>query len=175
MYRYNHSRYQCPLYKAFKKYGIDNFTIEILYDVPNPTYQIKSWLDRLEISYIEKYNSYGHTGYNQTRGGDRSTIGLKMTDVQKKAISERMKKYAKTHNIKVPIRRKPVYIYDILNNCTFCFKSRVEAASKLNICRSTITEQCQGKTKAAYDRYLCADDEETLKEKIGGYGTSLRE
>jgi len=41
-------------------------------------------LDILEKKYIEKFNSYGTGGYNQTRGGDGGIDGYKFTDLQKK-------------------------------------------------------------------------------------------
>ena len=40
----------------------------------------KSDLDVLEVLYIETYNSYGKTGYNQTKGGDGGILGYKFTD-----------------------------------------------------------------------------------------------
>lgn len=51
------------MYRAFRKYGLENFSFEILE-------QCK--IDKLsekEIFYIEKYNSYKN-GYNQTLGGE---------------------------------------------------------------------------------------------------------
>ena len=52
-----------PLYNAFKKYGINNFTISLIEKVE---------LDQLssrEQYWIKKYNSYSN-GYNATIGGD---------------------------------------------------------------------------------------------------------
>lgn len=48
-----------PLYRAFKKYGIENFSFEVLEQVDNAS-------DR-EIYYISLYNSYKE-GYNATTG-----------------------------------------------------------------------------------------------------------
>lgn len=48
-------------------------------------------MDRLEIGFIEKYNSYGKTGYNQTRGGDAGILGYKFTEEQRIKISENSK------------------------------------------------------------------------------------
>lgn len=52
-----------PLYKAIRKYGIENFSFEILEEC-----KVEE-LNKKEIYYIEKYNSF-HNGYNQTPGGD---------------------------------------------------------------------------------------------------------
>ena len=51
-----------PLYRAFNKYGVDNFDFQILEETENAS--------ELEIYYIKKYNSYGRNGYNATKGGD---------------------------------------------------------------------------------------------------------
>lgn len=53
-----------PLYNAMNKYGIENFVVKEL---------IECEIDELssyEIMFIEKLNTYGHNGYNATRGGD---------------------------------------------------------------------------------------------------------
>jgi group I intron endonuclease len=59
-----------PLYKAFSKYGIENFHIEALETLPPST----ELLQQREIFWIAKYKSFcGDTdswGYNATRGGD---------------------------------------------------------------------------------------------------------
>lgn len=49
------------IYRAIQKYGIDNFTFEVIEETQNPN-------DR-EMYYIQFYNSY-HNGYNETLGGD---------------------------------------------------------------------------------------------------------
>lgn len=53
---------QIVLYKAFNKYGIDNFICEEIEQVPNEL------LDDREKYWIEYYNSY-FEGYNSTLGG----------------------------------------------------------------------------------------------------------
>jgi group I intron endonuclease len=59
-----------PLYKAFYKYGIENFYIEALETLPSDT----EILQRQEIFWIAKYKSFcgdpDSWGYNATRGGD---------------------------------------------------------------------------------------------------------
>ena len=53
---------QIVLYKAFNKYGIENFVFEGIEEVPNEL------LDEREKYWIEYYNSYLE-GYNSTIGG----------------------------------------------------------------------------------------------------------
>ena len=53
---------QIVLYKAFNKYGIENFICEEIEEVPNDK------LDEREKYWIEYYDSY-FNGYNSTLGG----------------------------------------------------------------------------------------------------------
>lgn len=53
---------QLVLYKAFNKYGIENFSFEEVEEVPNKL------LDEREKYWISYYNSY-YDGYNSTIGG----------------------------------------------------------------------------------------------------------
>lgn len=59
-----------PLYKAFSKYGIENFYIEALETLPADT----ALLQQREIFWIAFYKSFcgdpDSWGYNATRGGD---------------------------------------------------------------------------------------------------------
>lgn len=52
-----------PLYDAMKKYGIENFTYELVEEC------IPEEINDKEIYWIVYYDSY-HNGYNATRGGD---------------------------------------------------------------------------------------------------------
>lgn len=51
-----------PLYRSFNKYGIDNFTFEVIEECS------KDCLDEREKYWIGYYNSF-YNGYNQTKGG----------------------------------------------------------------------------------------------------------
>lgn len=66
------SDYNYPLHKAFRKYGIDNFSFEILEECP---YEL---LNEKEQFWINKYDAY-NTGYNQTYGGKQSIRKIKLT------------------------------------------------------------------------------------------------
>lgn len=82
-----HDRYDAPLYRAFKKYGIENFSWGILDTFRDAlSKEVKFKLDELEVKYIEEYNSYGKTGYNQTKGGDAGVLGLKQTEETKEKL-----------------------------------------------------------------------------------------
>lgn len=65
---YNNSalkEYQYPIYRAMRKYGVENFSFEILEEC------LREELNEKEKFYVEKYNAF-FNGYNQTLGGDSS-------------------------------------------------------------------------------------------------------
>lgn len=69
--RWNHhldsySKKDWHLYRAMRKYGIENFIIEPIEQCPD------SLLNEREIYWIEKLNTF-YTGYNETLGGEGRT------------------------------------------------------------------------------------------------------
>ena len=72
-----HGNLKYPLYLAFAKYGIENFTIEAIEECDEC-----EMFDR-EKYYIELYNTYGTNGYNATIGGEGT---LRLTSEDKQAI-----------------------------------------------------------------------------------------
>lgn len=75
----NQSRY---LNNAIRKYGADDFNVEIIYTCT--IYEANYY----EIFYIKKYDTFNN-GYNLTEGGDNAII----SDAQKKDISNTLKSY----------------------------------------------------------------------------------
>ena len=65
-----------PLYRAFRKYGLEAFSFEILGEYPMELVEEK------EIQFIAEYASYGSKGYNATKGGD----GTRYLDVTRKLL-----------------------------------------------------------------------------------------
>lgn len=57
-----------PLYDAMDKYGTENFVVEELIECPNDE------LDSYEKMFIENLQTYGHNGYNATKGGDGTIL-----------------------------------------------------------------------------------------------------
>lgn len=53
-----------PLYAAMKKYGVENFTVELIEKV-----KLEDSLEERECYWIDYFNSFKE-GYNATRGGD---------------------------------------------------------------------------------------------------------
>ena len=68
-YNPNEHSYNNPLYRAIRKYGIENFSFEILKECN------VNELNELEQFYIEKYNTF-FEGYNLTLGGDTARVIL---------------------------------------------------------------------------------------------------
>lgn len=60
--------YNSQFHQAIRKYGLENFSYEIIAQISNEEYS-KKMLDELEQYFIKFYNSY-HNGYNATIGGD---------------------------------------------------------------------------------------------------------
>ena len=67
-----HGAYNYPLSCAFRKYGIENFSFNILEECKRED------LNKKEIYWIAQYNSYNN-GYNQTPGGDTVLHMCKLT------------------------------------------------------------------------------------------------
>ena len=90
----NAKEYEYPISRAFRKYGIENFSFEIIEECN------RSKLNEREKYWISFYNSF-FSGYNQTLGGDNSgpnttkekIIGvfndLKTTNLYHKEIAEK--------------------------------------------------------------------------------------
>lgn len=64
-----------PLYLAFRKYGLENFSFEIIEECSSDL------LNEREIYWIKYYNSY-QEGYNQTQGGNSYKAWIKINDEQ---------------------------------------------------------------------------------------------
>lgn len=82
-----------PLYLAMRKYGLNNFSIEIIKD------NIKTIeeLNKLEQYYIKLYNSTSHeNGYNIALGGDGGRIFSKLTE---KDVNEIIKILSDSENL----------------------------------------------------------------------------
>lgn len=75
--------YSYPLYRAIRKYGIENFSFEVIEECD---YQS---LNEKEMYYIKLYNTY-NDGYNQTLGGDCATHSSKLSVDQVKEIQGKL-------------------------------------------------------------------------------------
>ena len=67
----NDAGYDYPLYRAIRKYGVDNFEFQVLIECPRES------LNALEIQYIAQYDACTN-GYNQMSGGHSAEHWLKL-------------------------------------------------------------------------------------------------
>ena len=118
-----------PLYLAFKKYGIENFSFEVIKE----TYDLDYW----EIFLIQIYKSTdSNFGYNITNGG-KALRGKDNPFYGKHHTIESNIKNAKNH--------KHRSVKCIETNEIFEFAK--DASKKYNLCESHITACCKGLQK----------------------------
>lgn len=80
----NENRADFQLYQAFKKYGLDNFSIEVVELCPSDE------LNDKEIYWIEYYNSFKQ-GYNMTAGGSNFSPNIHSVETEQKRRQTREK------------------------------------------------------------------------------------
>lgn len=97
--------YDYPLYRAFRKYGINNFKFEII-EVCS-----KNELNQKEIFWIKYYNTF-FKGYNQTLGGDHGKIIPKENII---GIFEDLKNTQLTHSEIAKKRNVSIEMVDGIN------------------------------------------------------------
>ena len=151
-----------PLYRAFNKYGIENFQISLIEETSTP--------DEREIFWIEQKQSFKN-GYNATKGGDGkhyvdyeliNTLWekgygpleiAKLTGYCKETVSRGLKNSTVTQEMiyarKFENQQKPVCKIDKqTDEILYVYKSISEAES----CEQTnkhIQDVCKGKRKTA--------------------------
>lgn len=77
------SDYEYPLHRAIRKYGVDNFTLEILEECP------QDQLNDREMFWIAFYDTFKN-GYNQTAGGYQSIRVIKLQESDVRQIQARL-------------------------------------------------------------------------------------
>lgn len=80
----NNSCYNTKFYKALRTYGLENFDIIILTLCPEEE------LDKQEIEYIKKFDTYKH-GYNSTPGGQNWSENVHSKEAELKRQKTREK------------------------------------------------------------------------------------
>lgn len=168
---------QYPLYKAIKKYGIENFSIKQLEECP-----VEKATDK-EKYWIEKFNTYNN-GYNATLGGEglhhynykiiaekyqelqnqRETAQFFDCDidtVRKACLEHKVKIKSSVESLREKCSKKIQKIDSKNNQVLFVYNSIADAAralvkqgkaSDISISgvRSHISAVCKNKRKTAY-------------------------
>ena len=160
-----------PLYDAFNKYGIENFKIEELEYMED-----NSKLSEKEVYWINELQTYGHNGYNATKGGDGALIydhneilelyGMGYSTLQ---ISDKLgcntttiNKVLRAHNIKSRGRSKVVQQFDLAGNLVQEFDSTKEAEKWLfdngittnKTAHKCISDCCNGRRNSKMYGYI---------------------
>ena len=151
-FRENSKDYNIPLYKDFRKYGLDNFKFEIIEEC------LKEELNEREQYWIQEYDSF-FNGYNESVGGSvhcrlsniskEKIIGvitdLMNTDMLHKEIAEKWDvstemvqgintgRYWK-HNVLYPIQKKVLTSGHVCKNANREYKSKEPYTYKCKMC-----------------------------------------
>jgi group I intron endonuclease len=139
-----------PLYKAFKKYGINNFDFEVICECE------KKDLDKLEKQYIRKYKSnISGIGYNLTKGGTNIfAIQKKLNDMPKEDFKKWHKKIGAKHKGKIVSQEQKEKISKTLKEY---FKDENN--------RKRLSEQRKGKTLSSSTRLkMSMVQQESMKQ-----------
>ena len=135
------------LYRAMKKYGKDNFYIELIEEIDNEL------LNEREVYWIDKFSSLAPNGYNSTLGGDGVTIynhkeiieyylnvannSMVKTALHFKCNVQTVMNIVRANNLKVQERGswsfKPVVQLDLNGNFIAEYDSITHAAEAMSI------------------------------------------
>ena len=105
-----------PIHRAMRKYGVDNFILEILEECD------RTELDEREIYWIGYYDGYNDINcYNATRGGEGASHPIKLSDSEVLEIIEYLKQ-------DVPIKEISKYynVSDKTISDINCGRSRIQ-------------------------------------------------
>jgi group I intron endonuclease len=166
-YKVKSKKNSYPLYISINKYGIEEFTFDILFSEEKDINRIqdqRNLLNTLEKKYILEYNSYGNSGYNQTLGSTLGTYGYKFTEEQKENLSNAQKNVAEEQDLEL-------FVYDIDSTKEYVFKNSIKFKKHFNIeegykVRRTYHKRNESEFSIAKDKYLVANSKEELKNQI---------
>ena len=135
----DHHQYQ-TLYRAMRKYGVENFEIELLQECTEEE------LNALEIYWIGRLDTY-RNGYNMTIGG------ITMRTKPKETIMD---------------RRRPVEQYTLQGEYIARYESIAEASRQLNIHPRLIGSCCRRNQHTAGGYIFCYEgDKDRIDEQKG--------
>ncbi len=141
-----------PLHNAIRKYGIDNFQIEVI-EVCNTIEELKN-REKYWISTLQSRNT--QNGYNLTDGGD-GTFGRIFSEETKKKLSIAAKNRKATDFTKEILRKaspnnKEIMMFNLENIYIRSFRSSREASREVKVAATNIAKCARGiyKTSGGY-------------------------
>ena len=184
------SRY-CILYNAMRKYGAENFKIELVEQCDD------NLLDEREQYWIRQFNSYYiyNHGYNMTWGGEGTLkysdedilklwdSGLKSCKIAKilganpSTISARLAalKPGEARKRHINSNKKPIVQYDLDGNFIKWWDSAKSAEQELKISSGGITKCCKKERTTAFNSlWKYANDETPVEELMIRYAKSTK-
>lgn len=186
---------QYPLYKAFKKYGLNNFLFEVIEEC------LITELDDKEIFWIKYYNSYigfeNSNGYNLTTGGkgnrkvteeqisliislwqEGKSTGEIMSEVgiERHAIIKYLKIFCPTYSAEEGDKRgreingkkhqKSIKQYDLFGNFIKEYSSIKEAVKDTGICIDSIIKNLNYKSKVCKNLFYFIYSSDNQEEAL---------
>ena len=166
-FQINHKESNKALYCAMRKYGLENFTFELIEEIND--YSISGEREKF---FIQLYNSY-HNGYNETLGGDgASYLNLPEQDICKFYLKPHtLIETSQYFNHDIETIKQILYKYNIqivsgqeINKQKFSLPvaklnkktgeiieiySSISEAERNNNCHTHIKDVCHGKRKSA--------------------------
>ena len=141
----NSNRYMYPLYCAIRKYGIENFSFEILEEY-NGSYQE---LLKLESNYITNLNTIAPNGYNQTADTQHPSVDSSIA----KKVSETKRELA---NNVIMMDKTSENILGIYRSITDCAEATGLDERKIAAC-------CRGERLTTGEKtFYWLDDDDNL-------------
>lgn len=141
-----------PLYKAMRKYGSDNFYIELLEETQDTAIREQFW--------IEKFNSF-HYGYNATKGGDGTEY------IDRELIIQEYQKYQTINKVSQETGHDIETIRNILNNAGVTIFWNKENTQKIKGRHVKQIDINTGETIAVYITLTDAAKQLHLSNKAG--------
>ena len=176
-----------PLYRAMRKYGLENFSFEIIEECSRED------LDSRERYWIKKFDSY-YNGYNQTSGGQNggASISLQSSDVLEiiellKTTTLGNQEIAKEYNVSenticgintgyywfqddidYPIRKPHCHV------CQKCGKAIKNTAKYCSDCLNSVRRVCERPSRDELKRLIRSTPFTKIGEQFGVTDNSIR-